>query len=106
MAAQEGFPNGSAQLNDIPSTQFNSSAEVPLADRPARFGWQNANAKGYTINEVPSGTLRPLQIIGVGAGASGINLAKSIRDESKDVSLTIYEKGEDIGGTWLDNRYP
>ncbi len=41
----------------------------------------------------------------VGAGMSGLCAAMSLRRNGcRDV--TIYEKAEDLGGTWRDNRYP
>ncbi|OAP58404.1 hypothetical protein AYL99_07494 [Fonsecaea erecta] len=72
----------------------------------AKYGWKNTNEAGYTINEVPSGTLRSVKIICLGAGASGINLAKLVQDQMQNVELQIYDKNADVGGTWLENRYP
>lgn len=46
-----------------------------------------------------------MKMICVGAGASGISLAKFARD-LKNVDLVIYEKNADVGGTWMENRYP
>ncbi|OQV00818.1 hypothetical protein CLAIMM_06266 [Cladophialophora immunda] len=71
-----------------------------------KYGWKNTNDAGYTINEVPSGILRPVKIICLGAGASGINLAKLVQDQMQNVELQIYDKNADVGGTWLENRYP
>lgn len=42
----------------------------------------------------------------VGAGLSGIQLAYQIQKQCKNVEHVIYEKNGDIGGTWLENRYP
>ena len=47
-----------------------------------------------------------MRVICAGAGASGICLAKYIKDYAQNVDLVVYEKNEDIGGTWLENRYP
>ena len=41
----------------------------------------------------------------VGAGMSGI-LAAIKMQEAGINDITLFEKGEDIGGTWRDNRYP
>tara|TARA_B100000674_G_C37973252_1_gene977998 strand:- start:746 stop:2239 length:1494 start_codon:yes stop_codon:yes gene_type:complete len=41
----------------------------------------------------------------VGAGMSGILAAIKMQDAGIS-DITIFEKGEDIGGTWRDNRYP
>lgn len=42
----------------------------------------------------------------IGAGLSGIQLAYKIQKLCENVEHVIYEKNADIGGTWLENRYP
>jgi cation diffusion facilitator CzcD-associated flavoprotein CzcO len=42
----------------------------------------------------------------MGCGASGISFAKFAQDELKNVDMVLYEKNSDVGGTWLENRYP
>lgn len=73
---------------------------------PERYGWPTENERGYKINEVPSGWSRPLRVIVLGAGASGINFARFAKDELENVEFVLYDKNNDIGGTWLENRYP
>ena len=51
-------------------------------------------------------TPRPLKIICVGAGVSGILAAIHLQKRLKDFELIIFEKNGDLGGTWLENRYP
>ena len=41
----------------------------------------------------------------LGAGASGICLGVKLREAGFD-DFTIFEKSDDVGGTWHDNRYP
>ncbi|KAL4889495.1 putative MoxY [Aspergillus ambiguus] len=60
----------------------------------------------YHIRESPMGTKRPIKVIFIGMGAAGINFARSVIQETQNIDLTIYEKNGDIGGTWLENRYP
>lgn len=58
---------------------------------------------------VPKQTLhteRPLKIITAGAGASGLCLAYKLQRSFEKFDLTIYEKNNDISGTWYENRYP
>jgi cation diffusion facilitator CzcD-associated flavoprotein CzcO len=44
-------------------------------------------------------------VANVGAGMSGLCVAIALlRSGIRDV--TIYEKGDDVGGTWRDNTYP
>jgi 4-hydroxyacetophenone monooxygenase len=46
----------------------------------------------------------PEDVLIVGAGLSG--LALGIRLDQAGIPYTIVEKNDDVGGTWLENRYP
>jgi hypothetical protein len=61
---------------------------------------------GYTIKEQPLGTLRPIKVIIIGAGVSGINLARTLKQKTIHVEHVIYDKNSDLGGTWYENCYP
>jgi hypothetical protein len=88
--------------NGFVKRSFPTSTE----DLATKYGWNHTNEEGYTINEAPSGLLRPIKIICLGAGASGINWAKLVQDQMENIELQIYDKNSDVGGTWLENRYP
>jgi cation diffusion facilitator CzcD-associated flavoprotein CzcO len=45
-------------------------------------------------------------VLTIGAGFSGILLAYQIQKHCENVEHVIYEKNADLGGTWLENRYP
>lgn len=60
---------------------------------------------GYEITEAPLGTPRKLRVITIGAGASGLNLARQIEAHMDNVEHVVYEKNTDVGGTWFENRY-
>jgi hypothetical protein len=47
---------------------------------------------------------RPLKVIGIGAGASGLLLAYKIQRNFEDIDLTIYEKNDGVAGTWFEVR--
>jgi len=49
---------------------------------------------------------RRLRVLSIGAGVSGILMAYQIQKLCENVEHVIYEKNEDIAGTWLENRYP
>ncbi|RKL12922.1 hypothetical protein BFJ70_g16055 [Fusarium oxysporum] len=49
---------------------------------------------------------RPLKVIIIGAGFSGIYCGIRIPERLRNVNLTIYEKNAGVGGTWFENRYP
>lgn len=48
---------------------------------------------------------RALKVAIIGAGMSGLCMAAKLQDAGID-SFTIFEKAEDVGGTWRDNTYP
>lgn len=76
------------------------SAVLSVAAEPPQAG------AAYTVREQPLGSARHIRIVGVGAGASGLNLIRTLRLNLDDYEVTIYEKNSDVGGTWLENRYP
>lgn len=61
---------------------------------------------GYRIQEQPMGTKRKVKVILMGAGASSLNFFKKAEEEMENLEIVCYEKNHDIGGTWLENRYP
>ncbi|XDG06882.1 hypothetical protein ABKA04_006497 [Annulohypoxylon sp. FPYF3050] len=60
----------------------------------------------YTIRDEPLGTAKHVRIVGIGAGASGINMIRTLRRNLTNYEHVIYEKNEKVGGTWFENRYP
>ncbi|VTT82025.1 unnamed protein product [Fusarium fujikuroi] len=49
---------------------------------------------------------KPLRIIVIGAGISGIQCLKDVTTRLQNVSITAYDKNSQEGGTWAENRYP
>ncbi|KAH8701505.1 steroid monooxygenase [Talaromyces proteolyticus] len=76
-----------------------------MEDRPRVYGWPTSK-NGYTIQEVPSGTKRFRKAIVIGAGASGLSFAKFQQERMIDFECVIYEKNDEVSGTWTENRYP
>ncbi|KAJ7771566.1 FAD/NAD-P-binding domain-containing protein, partial [Mycena metata] len=65
------------------------------------------NERGYRIPDLEYGTASSsLFLIAIGAGISGISLAHEVQGQNGTMQLTIYEMGEDVGGTWFWNKYP
>lgn len=52
------------------------------------------------------GTAKPVRIVCIGAGASGLNMIRTVRLNLTNYDLVVYEKNEEVGGTWFENRYP
>ena len=64
----------------------------------------NPDVEHYSITERPLGTPRHLRILTIGAGTSGLNLARHIERHMTNVEHIVYEKNADVGGTWYENR--
>lgn len=60
----------------------------------------------FQIPSRPIDDHRPVKVICVGAGFSGLCTAIQFPRKIKNLALQIYEKNPDIGGTWFENRYP
>ena len=102
MAPQDGLPDSVPALSPRPELSSTSSS------RPHENEWYRnfSPPTPYTITEKPLHTPRALRILIVGAGASGLNIAFKAARQLTNVSFAIYEKNADVGGTWLENRYP
>ena len=48
---------------------------------------------------------RSLRVAIIGAGMSGLCMAAKLQDAGID-TFTIFEKADEVGGTWRDNTYP
>ncbi|KAI1342172.1 flavin-binding monooxygenase [Xylariaceae sp. FL0016] len=60
----------------------------------------------FTIKDAPLDGHRRIKVRVIGAGYSGIYLGIRIPQRLRNVDLKIYEKNEQMGGTWWVNRYP
>ena len=62
--------------------------------------------QGPTIPHRSIDEPRPIRVIVVGAGISGILTAIELQKRMLGLDITVYEKNEELGGTWWENRYP
>jgi ribulose 1,5-bisphosphate synthetase/thiazole synthase len=58
----------------------------------------------FKLNDISVENLRPLKVIVIGAGYSGIYCGIRIPEKLRNVELVIYEKNAGVGGTWYENR--
>ncbi|KAL6821577.1 hypothetical protein V8C40DRAFT_267898 [Trichoderma camerunense] len=91
---------------------------VPPSTTEADFGLTNEKTNGSRIDTMSPKpqvstayprvveNFRPMSVIIIGAGFSGIYCGVRIPERLRNVKLTIYEKNSGIGGTWHENRYP
>jgi hypothetical protein len=58
----------------------------------------------FKLRDTPVENLRPLKVIVIGAGYSGIYCGIRIPERLRNIELVIYEKNAGVGGTWYENR--
>lgn len=68
----------------------------------------NGTSQAYQYSRQHLRKARPLKIIVIGCGVSGIAAVKMFKErfQGMPVELAIYEKNISVGGTWFENRYP
>jgi len=69
-------------------------------------GASKHDAADFTLQDTEVENFRPIKVIVVGAGYSGIYHAIRIPERIKNCELVVYDKNAGVGGTWYENRYP
>jgi ribulose 1,5-bisphosphate synthetase/thiazole synthase len=64
----------------------------------------DASSTRFPMRYTPIENFRPLKVIVVGAGYSGIYCGIRMPERLRNVDLVIYEKNAGVGGTWYENR--
>jgi hypothetical protein len=59
----------------------------------------------FKLSDSPVENLRPLKVVVIGAGYSGIYCGIRIPERLRNLELVIYEKNAGVGGTWYENRH-
>lgn len=65
----------------------------------------NGDDAAFQLDDHPIENFRPLKVIVIGAGYSGIYHSIRIPERLRNVELVVYEKNAGVGGTWYENRY-
>ena len=77
------------------------AAYIPLLVEETRLSPEDARAVRWRRDGVDA---RGFKVVIVGAGFSG--LCAGVRLKEMGIPFEILEKNSDVGGTWLENRYP
>ncbi|KPI36365.1 putative sterigmatocystin biosynthesis monooxygenase stcW [Cyphellophora attinorum] len=98
-------PSDTAQGTINRNNQYfgDSAANIMSSDSPLSLA--KDEQKPYEIREQPFGTKKRMRIVIMGAGVSGLNFFKQSESKLENVEVQCYEKNNDVGGTWLENRY-
>jgi cation diffusion facilitator CzcD-associated flavoprotein CzcO len=92
-------------METMPADQ-NTQLSTPPGEQDLQPNHVSEDKSAYKISEMPLGSGKHIRIVGIGAGASGINMIRTLRLNLTNYEVAVYEKNEDVGGTWFENRYP
>jgi len=105
----------SVQHTENKNENENENENAALTSKPAEINGTtvpkarpeaHAETVKFTLKPEPVENLRPLRVVVIGAGFSGIVAAIRIPEKLRNVDLTVYEKSEAVGGVWWLNKYP
>ena len=97
---------GNDQAHSQHGANTSNTQETPVPARQDPDIQTSHRYRPIKLKEEPVENFRPLRVICIGAGYSGIYMAIRIPEWLRNVDLTVYDKNADIGGTWYENRYP
>jgi ribulose 1,5-bisphosphate synthetase/thiazole synthase len=68
---------------------------------------QRDNVIKEPFDNLPINSRHPLRVVCIGSGYSGLMMAIVMTEKFRDANLEfqIYEKNQDLGGTWFVNRF-
>ncbi|KAF2494626.1 cyclohexanone monooxygenase [Lophium mytilinum] len=70
-------------------------------DGPLNYPKSNLKLEDHCIDDV-----RKLRVAVIGAGLSGVTAGILLPAKVPSIDLSIFEKNQDVSGTWLENVYP
>ncbi|KAJ5752204.1 hypothetical protein N7520_009121 [Penicillium odoratum] len=85
-------------------SRVSSTIPKPAVEQPVEEA--TAQQTKCFVEERSIDEARPLRIVIIGAGISGILACIRFLQRVPNLEICIYEKNPDIGGTWFENRYP
>ncbi|KAA1477245.1 FAD/NAD-binding domain-containing protein [Dentipellis sp. KUC8613] len=97
----DALPGAAATaIPSAPNTNDNGKATTADSNGAAN-GLKNKDLGEHAIDEY-----RPMKVVCIGAGYSGIVAGIRFAQRIPNLDLTIYEKQDGVGGAWWANRYP
>ncbi|KAI0053474.1 FAD/NAD-P-binding domain-containing protein [Auriscalpium vulgare] len=98
--------------DDAPAATSPPSKEQPHANgnspnvAPSKNAAEPNAASSFKAGSFQIDDYRPMKVVCIGAGYSGIIAGIRFAQKVSNLDLTIYEKAGGVGGTWWANRYP
>lgn len=74
-------------------------------DSKTTNGVNNETVPLWSVHDSPIENQRPIKVIVIGAGYSGIYLGIRLPERLQNCELVIYEKNKGVGGAWYVDRF-
>ena len=97
------IPNLPENVSQVESTTADDALRHSLNSK-SETSKINGQANGealWQIHDSPIENQRPIKVIVIGAGYSGIYMGIRIPERIRNCELVIYEKNDGYGGTWF-----
>lgn len=84
---------------------MSSLVEGILGDPLGKTNGHSVGHESYKIPNTLLGSRRPIKVIVIGFGFSGINISYVLgkQTQNSNVDLQFYDKNPEVGGTWYEN---
>ena len=110
----EDFQAGKIQPAELDASAIKEMTEFQtgqtLSDEYTEYALSELAIEGQDsfrvdgFNSIPADQKSKFNVAIIGAGMSG--LLAAIRLQQAEIPFVVFEKNDDVGGTWLENRYP
>ncbi len=94
---EDALSNGNSGANHPETVKSAEQAQVN-GNGPHTNG--ESKAAPWLLHDTPIENQRPIKVIVIGAGYSGVYCAIRIPERIRNCELVVYEKNEGVGGTW------
>lgn len=108
MSAIPNAPASVANSPPLPPTKKHKAGVLPdhETNGTANESHHENATSNFQLNDEVLENFRPVKVIVIGAGYSGIYCGIRIPERLRNCELVIYEKNAGLGGTWYENKYP
>lgn len=77
---------------------------LPLLEEELAHRGEDRRAPGWRLDDVAPDRAGDVRVAVIGAGMSGLLAAHRLQQAG--VPFVVFEKNDDVGGTWFENAYP
>ncbi|KAG7099932.1 hypothetical protein E1B28_001725 [Marasmius oreades] len=101
---EAGLVNGRNAM-DIYMDDHRAEDGIAGADNPGS-SFKGSESATFALGDFCIDEPRPMKVVVIGAGYSGIVAGIRFRQRVSNLDLTIYDGNAGVGGTWFTNKYP